>query len=534
MKRILSILFALALVLSLGVTTAPPLAAADSGHSFQLGTAVINVPEDYETIQEAVDAAVPGNIIVVAAGEYDSFMVLEKHNIRIVSTEGATVTSANVIPINRGVVEDAWAMAAVAWSEGITIEGINFDGVAVSGQSVVAIAYVDSTGVIADLTVERVSGSVVGAGVAIIGDMETCVVNISGVTVRNSMAGVIIGVPEADGGSSTARMTGSTIINNTVGVYVFDDSSVEANFNKIVGNMLYGVRNDGGERVNAVNNWWGSVSGPFHPTANPGGTGNSVSDNVEFDPWLTADIGPVHTETVTDNGVVDATEQADTKVEVWGSGTTTVTVSMYDSNPHGGPPTDVEFLGKYIDVYVPDTSAVTQIDIRIYFTADEVDESQVDEESLLLFWWNGNEWEPFEETGVESVIAGEYIGYVWARIREDTRPSLDYLTGGEISAGIDLRPGPTDPPIGGCFIATAAYGTDTAQQLDILREFRNTILLPNNLGTSLVSFYYRTSPPIASFISQHEGLRTTVRVSLVDPIVNVLNRTYDSWSRSGG
>ena len=78
-----------------------------------------------------------------------------------------------------------------------------------------------------------------------------------------------------------------------------------------------------------------------------------------------------------------------------------------------------------------------------------------------------------------------------------------------------------------CFIATAAYGTDTAKEIDILREFRDEVLLPNNLGAELVSLYYKTSPPIANFISQHEAIRTVVRVGLIDPIVAILNWSYD-------
>jgi len=80
-----------------------------------------------------------------------------------------------------------------------------------------------------------------------------------------------------------------------------------------------------------------------------------------------------------------------------------------------------------------------------------------------------------------------------------------------------------------CFIATAAYGSPTAEQLDVLREFRDVVLLPNSLGAELVSIYYRTSPPIAAFISRHEFLRTAVRVGL-DPIVAVLKWSYRLWS----
>ena len=89
---------------------------------------------------------------------------------------------------------------------------------------------------------------------------------------------------------------------------------------------------------------------------------------------------------------------------------------------------------------------------------------------------------------------------------------------------------PEGLPSGVCFIATAAYGTDTAKELDILREFRDEVLLPNSLGARLVSFYYETSPPLANFISQQEILRTAVRVGFVDPIVAILTWTHDLWS----
>jgi hypothetical protein len=82
---------------------------------------------------------------------------------------------------------------------------------------------------------------------------------------------------------------------------------------------------------------------------------------------------------------------------------------------------------------------------------------------------------------------------------------------------------PSTPPKAICFIATAAYGTDEAKGIDILREFRDAVLLPNSLGARFVSLYYKTSPPVANFISQHEVLRTAVRVGLVAPIVKILN-----------
>jgi hypothetical protein len=81
-----------------------------------------------------------------------------------------------------------------------------------------------------------------------------------------------------------------------------------------------------------------------------------------------------------------------------------------------------------------------------------------------------------------------------------------------------------------CFIATAAYGTDTAREIDVLREFRDEVLLTNGLGARFVSFYYRASPQWADFISRHEILRAIVREGIVQPTVAVLNISRRLWS----
>lgn len=68
---------------------------------------------------------------------------------------------------------------------------------------------------------------------------------------------------------------------------------------------------------------------------------------------------------------------------------------------------------------------------------------------------------------------------------------------------------------GGCFIATAAYGSYMEKPVNVLREFRDRILMTGSLGRAFVRFYYENSPPVANRISRSETLRLLTRISLM-------------------
>jgi hypothetical protein len=515
MKKILSMVFVLALVVSLGAMTRAPTSVESS--EFGGDPIIINVPDDYPTIQEAVDAAGPGYMIRVAAGEYGGFVVLDKQDIRIVGAEGTTVTGANITSINREIIEDAWSMAAVKDSQNVHIEGVAFDGAGITGQdSVVGIAYVDSTGDIRDLTVENMVGTIVGVGVAIIG-------------------------------TGTVGVTGTRIIGNMVGLYFLDNPVVKAHHNSIEDNTVFGALNQGTTPVDAAYNYWGSEWGPFHPEDNPTGGGNPVSDNVDFKPWAS---GPrlVYTVTGTGSYDIDARAAADTVVRIEvldpasgliqatsdndGEPVTEVTIAVLDSNPDtdATPPSNWQSLEMYIQVGVVSTGKVSSARIELYYGSNRATQGQRFYE-LLWLDDSSSQWKRVVgETGVQPLDEPDdrgYHGYIYVVLTDTTTPDLAYLNDGDWGG----YAGPTPIP-GFCFIATAAYGTHTAQELDILREFRDTVLLPNRLGAGFVSIYYRNSPPVAGLISRHEPLRTAVRLFLVDPVVNILNRTYEAWSRS--
>jgi hypothetical protein len=122
---------------------------------------------------------------------------------------------------------------------------------------------------------------------------------------------------------------------------------------------------------------------------------------------------------------------------------------------------------------------------------------------------------------VGGVQAGQTAAWVSGQIDTD----FD-LT---ISALADGNPFPFPLP---CFIATAGYGTGTTEEINVLREFRNVVLLASGPGSEFVSLYYQISPPIAEVISQHDFLRTAVRVGFIDPIVAILDWSHAFWTET--
>jgi hypothetical protein len=104
--------------------------------------------------------------------------------------------------------------------------------------------------------------------------------------------------------STTGSIDDNTITLHDLGILIRDyDSSeapyddpllieseapdVEAESNNIFGNDVGAWSNT---PFDAMDNWWGDPSGPFHPVANPAGLGNEVSDNVDFSSFFTGSV----------------------------------------------------------------------------------------------------------------------------------------------------------------------------------------------------------------------------------------------------
>jgi hypothetical protein len=97
----------------------------------------------------------------------------------------------------------------------------------------------------------------------------------------------------------------------------------------------------------------------------------------------------------------------------------------------------------------------------------------------------------------------------------------DLAAAARVAARLSGRPGGEssgDNDGGKCFIATAAFGSSLASQVQVLRDFRDVYLLTHAPGRRVVALYNQVSPSLAVYIQDHAMLRALVRLGLT-PVV---------------
>jgi len=135
--------------------------------------------------------------------------------------------------------------------------------------------------------------------------------------------------------------TGNEITGWDYGVYTeeYTDSggsfgTLEVNTcNLIYDNTSYGMYAD--VSTDADGNWWGNANGPYHATTNTGGTGDTVSDNIDYTPWAADSScssfvgGDIATDSFeTGNG----TDQVDVDYTITGSNVDPFNFGLYKSS----------------------------------------------------------------------------------------------------------------------------------------------------------------------------------------------------------
>lgn len=103
------------------------------------------------------------------------------------------------------------------------------------------------------------------------------------------------------------------------------------------------------------------------------------------------------------------------------------------------------------------------------------------------------------------------------------RVSFD-ITVGEANAQPD-NPPPTNDNGGGCLIATAAYGSELAPQVQQLRELRDNSILKTESGNSFMTifneFYYSFSPAIADLERENPIFKEGVKITLTPMLTSL-------------
>ena len=99
----------------------------------------------------------------------------------------------------------------------------------------------------------------------------------------------------------------------------------------------------------------------------------------------------------------------------------------------------------------------------------------------------------------------------------------------------DSREKPEDQPlpparVGGCLIATAAFGSEMAPQVQLLRELRDNTVLQTESGTSFMTgfnqFYYSFSPVIADYERENPAFKEAVKLTLTPLLTSLTLLQY--------
>jgi hypothetical protein len=83
-----------------------------------------------------------------------------------------------------------------------------------------------------------------------------------------------------------------------------------------------------------------------------------------------------------------------------------------------------------------------------------------------------------------------------------------------------------------CFVATAAYGSVMANDIQMLRRFRDTVLRSTVVGELAVEAYYTFGPALAGVIKESDLLRATTRSALAPVVDRVRGVKFAPWTEA--
>jgi len=178
------------------------------------------------------------------------------------------------------------------------IEDVDISDNTISGASADGIQVWASTG-IAEIRDVTVSGNTIDTvkrrGIELVleggsGDSSITSVDVVQNTVTNARVGVDMRTPSG-GDISSVDIYRNDLRNNKFGTRFESDTTndIAVTHNVYEGNTNYAIRSINEDLLVATDNWYGDASGPTI-SSNPGGSGDAVSENVTYDPFLTRTV----------------------------------------------------------------------------------------------------------------------------------------------------------------------------------------------------------------------------------------------------
>jgi hypothetical protein len=107
------------------------------------------------------------------------------------------------------------------------------------------------------------------------------------------------------------------------------------------------------------------------------------------------------------------------------------------------------------------------------------------------------------------------------QVLENLKPSTHYVVGirsqgpcngqSDVAMVAFMTPSQQFTKLSGCFVATAAYGSEMEPQVAALRALRDTVRPQSGLVAAVVDLYYRSGPAAAAVISRSDTARALAR-----------------------
>jgi parallel beta-helix repeat protein len=251
MRKIVTLLLTLLLLTASSIATYSPAKAEPR---------TIVVPDDFSTIQEAINNSSAGDTIMVRSGTYNEALGINKPISLIGQNPQDTIITTNQ--------QDSYYYTPLDSAIIITASDVVISGFTVQVNANVIWIYEGnakiSNNIIQCLSSRCVAVGVGGSGNSLISSNTISGCGGTGVTVGNTgntivsnnlISGFSVGV---DSGAVDCSITNNTISDNSIGLNTYG-SPTAFSYNNIIGNSQYSIDPHTVKNVDATYNWWGTT-----------------------------------------------------------------------------------------------------------------------------------------------------------------------------------------------------------------------------------------------------------------------------------